>query len=110
MARRSRIASKGPSRTTSVSKELSAVLGDSSGAAVALADASTRTVASDAVSVAALLDAYLDENGHLVPAPAIAETMFADLPVDERRRRVNRARVLDTLRAGAWSAGTLAAL
>ena len=109
MARRSRIASKGPSRTTSVSKELSAVLGDSSGAAVALADASTRTVASDAVSVAALLDAYLDENGHLVPAPAIAETMFADLPVDERRRRVNRARVLDTLRAGAWSSGTLAA-
>lgn len=109
MATRSRTASKVPSRTASVSKELSAVLGDSSVAGVALANASTRTVASDAVSVAALLDAYLDENGHLVPAPVIDETMFADLPVDERRRRVNRARVLDTLRAGAWAQTTLAA-
>lgn len=67
----------------------------------------------DALSIDAVLDAYLDCDGdghgwRLVPARHAELTALpSDLTASERGRRLERARALDEMRAGAWADGTL---
>ncbi|MCZ2826005.1 MULTISPECIES: tyrosine-type recombinase/integrase [unclassified Modestobacter] len=62
----------------------------------------------DDLTVDRVLDAFLDEKTKkLVPARTAEFTDLGDGTAEERARRLNRARMLDDLRASAWADATL---
>lgn len=61
----------------------------------------------DELSVDRVLDAFIDENQRLVPARLAELTDLGDGGAGVRGYRLERARLLDELRASAWADGTL---
>jgi integrase len=65
----------------------------------------------DTDTIEAVLNAYLDDRGRLVPAqvaPGAAAAFGVDLPAEERQRLLTRAQLLDSMRSSAWADTTLA--
>ncbi|MGY1659647.1 hypothetical protein ACI78Q_00295 [Geodermatophilus sp. SYSU D00705] len=62
----------------------------------------------DDLTVDRVLDAFLNERGWLVPARLAEVTDLGDGTAAQRVYRLERARLLDELRASAWADGTLA--
>jgi integrase len=61
----------------------------------------------DDLTVDRVLDVFLNERGWLVPARLAETTDLGDGTLEDRTRRLERARLLDQLRANAWADGTL---
>lgn len=59
------------------------------------------------VSIDALLDAFIDERGRLVPARLAERLPLLPAAGRNREKALSRARQLDDLRANAWADGTL---
>jgi integrase len=99
-------------RTTSTA--LAVLVADEAGLPVPAVEVVEQALTADiqpsfeAASIDAVLDAFIDEHGRLVPARVADLMPLADaLADDERARRMERAQLLDEMRASAWADGTL---